>query len=255
MGEHVGTRSGLSAVADVIEWWPIRYAVGPAMFGAAQFQETGRVQAGLFMGGLLFVEGANVITARRRDRAEDETRASEKARRELEETLRVQQAQRRLTQLLIDVVTQLEIMDGGAVGRFRAAVFLPAGGDQETLAMAYLTPGFSRDEQALEWAAGQGAVGEAWTNNKLVTAPDASRPELSRRWGMNAAQKRATTEVNMVVAHPVPPEDSPAKCVAVFTIDDTVPPGDYADVVGEIVRRFAPRVATLLAEANFTFPE
>src|SRR5207302_7245300 len=121
-------------------------------------------------------------------------------------------------------------------GRFRANVMLV---DGDVLRMAYQTPGYLQGEEALEWRRGEGCAGRAWETGQRTLAPNEDSPlptpedahHASRPWGMTPEQIVNSNQVRAVVSVPIFLEEDPSRVVAVFNLDDTLPPTDYGQPV------------------------
>lgn len=243
----------LKVVGDLLQYWFVRYVVGPGLLATAALHRSGRAQLASILPGLLIVEGANWVSQRRAQK--EGVRRDEAIRAQA-----VEAAHRRIVEVLIDAVTVFEAHRPADEGRYRANVLLV---DGDVLRMAYKTPGYTEGEEALEWHKGQGCAGRAWERGQTTVAPteDAPLPTVenasapTRGWGMTTSQVQNTTEIQAVISVPIFSPDDPSQVVAVFNLDDTVPHTDYGQPTFDAAQGVADRVAQQLLITKFAFPQ
>lgn len=232
--------------------WLVRYVIGPGLLATAPLYKDPAPQWTSIVSGLLIVEGANVAATRRR-RREESHREKAGAERDLEA------AHRHIAELLSDAVTVFEARRPADQGRFRANVMLVEG---DVLRMAYKTPGYLEAEEALEWRRGEGCVGRAWESGQRVLAPTPDAPlprpedahQPTRPWGMTSGQVLTTAHVEMIISVPILAPENPGRVVALFNLDDAIPPSDYGAPVFQAAEGVAARVGQWLEKTGLQFP-
>ncbi len=239
-------------LGDVLLHWLVRYVAGPGLLATAGLHQSRRAKVGSVVSGLLIFEGANVFSGRR-------SRRDERRRKRALEAKHVEEALRHITEVLIDAVTVFEARRPLNTGRYRANVMLV---DGDVLRMAYKTPGYSAEEEALEWRRGEGCAGVAWARRETTLAPSdkCALPEVAeahdpeRTGGMTSAQVLRTSEVKAVVSVPIFSSAGPSEVVALFNLDDNLSPTDDGRPIFDAAAGVAARVGQWLDDTKLEFP-
>lgn len=170
-------------------------------------------------------------------------------RREQQKQLEAARTERRLIERLNDTVTAVGLV-AKAGGRLRANIMLPEpSGDFMTI--RFSTVGYSPEELTMRWGRYQGPYGHAWGEGRPQIAPTG---EPAEGWGMTPAQRLLTASLGMTIAVPVSLPDRPAEVVAVVSVDDSEPPGEYSAAIREYLEnQVATRVSAELAGDDVNF--
>lgn len=242
----------LHTVGDIVTYWLVRLVIGPGLLATAPLHRSWKWQIAFIVLGLVLVEAGNVVSDRRKAYEERRLARATKAR-------EVEAAHRRIEEILIDAVTVFEAHRPKERGRFRANVMLIEG---NVLRMEYRTSGYTEEEEALEWHREEGSAGRAWDRGQTLIAPtdDAPLPTVdeastpSRGWGMTASQVRNTLGVKAIISVPIFLAKNPTQVVAVFNLDDTLPPTDYGEPIFAATGGVAERVGQELCVTGLRPP-
>ncbi len=229
-------------VSRFLRWRPVRYVLAPVLLAIASTQQTILPTLAFLVPGLILQEAAIFAVDRRAEQLASKRLKQQKL-------LESERAERRLTERLNDAVTAFELVAGGG-GRLRANVMLPEpSGDFMTI--RFSTVGYSPEELAMRWGRHQGPYGHAWAEGRSQIAPSGEPPN---GWGMTPAQRALTASLGMTIAVPVSLPERPGEVVAVISVDDSEPPGEYSDAIREYLeKQVSTRVATELAGDDVNF--